>query len=572
VYIFAGFSVASFIIFFPGFITRIKDQEQDIGLRLAIGLTIAVALSILFRTVNASADISQYRWGQIIGWILGIIATLKLLGMFFKTKEESKPSIEKEEKKEKANFGKILGLTIGLFSIFIVIWFAFMSPTVISRWTEGDYVGIIIGLLVMFAITITVMIWKPDILSSIKSWALWIWNGVFALSLTLSVLAHQLRFPDDPSVYPIIAPTTAWYHQIGLVIMIISSPIIFIDFMLLTRELIRIKPKPMKMGGSFTLGGLFIIIMLFVQILPNVWGYLPPISYGFRDKYWLAFFIPGLLITLAILLVKKETIKLEHITKDLKPKILITSIFGIIFIATIVGGFIATPRPNYSAQGKTSLVILTYNIQQGVNVSGDRNYDGQLELIRQLDPDIIGLQECDPTRISGGNLDVVRYFAERLNMYSYYGPKTVTNTYGCAILSKFPISNAYSFFMSSDQEQIGSAQAQITVGTTTFNVAVHHPAGDSGQIRVDQNLEMLTQVEGLSNVIFMGDFNYKPYTQMYNDTLSAGLVDSYGVMYGIPALDNIDHIFLSSGATVLDAQYIEEGQSDHPAYWIEIQL
>jgi hypothetical protein len=246
---------------------------------------------------------------------------------------------------KKANFSKILGLSIGLFSIFIIIWFAFMSPTVISRWTEGDYIGIIIGLLVVFAITITVMIWKPDILNKIKTWAIWIWNGVFGLSLTLSVLAHQLRFPDDPSIYPIIAPTTSWYHQIGLVIMIISSPIIFIDFMLLTRELILIKPKPMKMGGSFTLGGLFIVIMLFVQILPNVWGYLPPISYGFRDKYWLAFFIPGLLITLAIFLVRKEAIKLEHITKNLKPKIIITSIFGILFIATIVGGLIATPRP-----------------------------------------------------------------------------------------------------------------------------------------------------------------------------------------------------------------------------------
>jgi hypothetical protein len=81
IYIFAGLTVASFIIFFPAFITKIKGEEKDIGLRLAIGLTIAVTLSILFRTVNATVDISQYRWGQIIGWILGIIATLKLLGM-----------------------------------------------------------------------------------------------------------------------------------------------------------------------------------------------------------------------------------------------------------------------------------------------------------------------------------------------------------------------------------------------------------------------------------------------------------------------------------------------------------
>jgi len=40
--------------------------------------------------------------------------------------------------------------------------------------------------------------------------------------------------------------------------------------------------------------------------------------------------------------------------------------------------------------------------------------------------------------------------------------------------------------------------------------------------------------------------------------------------WGTVAENNIDHIFLSGGFTVLDAQYVEEGQSDHPAYWIRI--
>jgi len=36
--------------------------------------------------------------------------------------------------------------------------------------------------------------------------------------------------------------------------------------------------------------------------------------------------------------------------------------------------------------------------------------------------------------------------------------------------------------------------------------------------------------------------------------------------------DRIDHIFVSPGTTVLDARYILTEQSDHPAYWIEIQI
>jgi len=354
----------------------------------------------------------------------------------------------------------------------------------------------------------------------------------------LTVLVHQIFFTSSSITYPLVASATTWYQQIPLVLMIILSPILYLDFTLLTKELIKIKPSPAKLGGSFTIGGFFIVIMIFMQILPNIWGHLAPISTGFRDMYWLAFLIPGVVISLSMLLVKKTTLTFEKISKKFNTKIILSSVFGLIFIGTIIGGVVTEPNPNHSASGKTSLVIMTYNILQGINMTGDWNFDGQLELIKAVDPDILGLQECDPTRISGGNLDVVRYFASELNMYSYYGPKTVTNTFGCAILSKYPIKNAYSFFAYSDVEQIGSAQAQIVFNSTlTFNVAVHHPAGLTDPVMIDQNLQMLEQVNGLTNVIYMGDFNYYPYSQNYNDTLSTGLIDSYAQFYGVPAID-----------------------------------
>ena len=442
----------------------------------------------------------------------------------------------------------------------------------IARWTEADYIGIIVGILSMIAISVTVKMWRPEILTKLKTWMLWVWNGLFCLSLTLTVLVHQLRFPDDHTLYPIVAPQTSWFHHIPLALMIISSPIIYLDFLYLSRELIALKPSTRKLGGAFAIGGIYIVVMLFSQILPNIWGYLEPISPGFRDKYWLAFLVPSLILSLAIILIKKETLNIGKIIRSYNSKILTITVLGMIFIGTLVGAFVTEPKPDYSASGMTSLRIMTYNIQQGVNVTGDRNYDGQLELIRSIDPDIIGLQECDPARISGGNLDVVRYFASKLNMYSYYGPKTVTNTYGCAILSKFPISNEESFFMFSDQEQIGSAYAQITVGNSIFNVYVNHPAGDEPITTVYQQQEMLSRITDFSNVIFMGDFNFRPNDQEYNLTTEAGLEDSWLLRWGTVAEDRIDHIFLSTGKTVLSAQYIEKGPSDHPAYWIEMQL
>ncbi|MHA1347936.1 MAG: endonuclease/exonuclease/phosphatase family protein, partial [Candidatus Heimdallarchaeaceae archaeon] len=184
----------------------------------------------------------------------------------------------------------------------------------------------------------------------------------------------------------------------------------------------------------------------------------------------------------------------------------------------------------------------------------------------------IALQECDPARIGGGNSDVVRYFADHLNMYSYRGPKTVANTYGTAILSKYPIADVAALFMYSTHQQIGTTQAQIVFNSTlTFNVFSNHPSARGTDAKRYQIEELLSQTTGLDNVLFCGDFNFRPYSEPYNITIGT-LDDSWELMWEDVAATRIDHIFLSPGMTVLNAVYIEEGQSDHPAYWIEIQL
>lgn len=575
--ILAGISVSSFLIFFPAYFTRTKSKEQQTGVTLGISLAVAVAVSILLRTVNSTLDVSIYSWYQLIGWVLGILASLMLVGMLLK----GEVTVQKESSEEKnpASFGRILLLTLGLSSVFVIIWFTFMSPTSISRWTEGNYIGIVIGVSIMTFLFIVGMVVKPDLMNMMKSWMLWGWNGIFALALTLTVLVHQkiplygIFFPDDVAAYPIIAAPTTWVYHIPLVLMIILSPIIYIDFTLLSRELLKIKPKPAKIGGSFALGaGLYGIIMIFMQVLPNVWGYLPPISNVFRDMYWLAFLIPGIFITIPIFLFKKSTLSFEKTAREFKSKSIILTILGLIFIGTVAGAFVTAPHPEAPDEGKTSLIIMTYNIRLGVNLTGEKNYDGQLELIRSVDPDILCLQESDTARIGGGNSDVVRYFADKLDMHSYRGAKTVTNTYGTAILSKYPISSFAAYFMYSTHQQISTTQAQIVINPTlTFNVFSNHPAARGDDAKKYQIEEILSQTTGLENVLLCGDFNFRAYSESYNITVGT-LEDSWVQKWSTPAEDRIDHIFLSSGITVLDAVYIERGQSDHPAYWIEIQL
>ncbi|MCG3257283.1 MAG: endonuclease/exonuclease/phosphatase family protein, partial [Candidatus Heimdallarchaeota archaeon] len=107
--------------------------------------------------------------------------------------------------------------------------------------------------------------------------------------------------------------------------------------------------------------------------------------------------------------------------------------------------------------------------------------------------------------------------------------------------------------------------------TLTFNVFSNHPAAKTPEAKVYQIEEILSRTVGLENVLLMGDFNFKPYSESYNITV-ATLEDSWEQKWLSVAATRIDHIFLSPGMTVLDAVYIEKGHSDHPAYWIEIQL
>jgi len=147
---------------------------------------------------------------------------------------------------------------------------------------------------------------------------------------------------------------------------------------------------------------------------------------------------------------------------------------------------------------------MTYNIQQGFDVDGRKDLDGQLALIQRINPDILGLQESDTARIANGDVDSVRYFADQLNMYSYYGPTTTVGTFGIALLSKYPIQNPETFFMVSTGEQTAAIHAQVVVNDKRYNIFVTHLGNDGPVIQL-QNL--LARIQGMDNVITMGDFN-----------------------------------------------------------------
>ncbi|MDX1797019.1 MAG: endonuclease/exonuclease/phosphatase family protein [Candidatus Lokiarchaeia archaeon] len=590
----SGIGVGSFMLFLPLYYfhsikTHTSDEAGQVGLKLGIGLASAILLSITLRALNSTVDLSMYGYFQFIGWVIGIIGILSIISRIKEHQVEEAinnpnnletTNLANNQIKKRLSLKGVKLLSLGLMSVLTLNFFAFISPTVISRWTEGDYITITITIAAVIAFTIFVLAFKPGILNKLNSRVLWIWNLLYVVSLVLTIAVHTFPFPASPSSDPvIISRPIGWWYYIPLVIMITLLPIIFIDFTLLSREMINKHPKPSKLGGGFTIGSLFFILVMFMLVFTNIWGYVEPISQLFRNLFWL----PFLLVSVAIPIMgkaifKRNALEFKSIIINFKDKLIVGLFIGLLIIGTTLSVTIWELRPkNQDTSGITSIKVMTYNIQQGVNVNGEKNYDGQLAIIQAVMPDIIGLEECDTARMTHGSSDVVRYFANRLNYYSFYGPRTVTGTYGNAILSRFPIVNVKTFFTYSDVDEIGTTEVQIIVGATIFNVFVNHPAGsDAAHLAHMQTL--MAQIDGKTNVISMGDFNTEPDSIYYNMSVAV-LKDAWvnasssgvdGASFNIS--ERIDHIFVSHSFIVTETRYLNYPASDHPALWTELQF
>lgn len=63
--------------------------------------------------------------------------------------------------------------------------------------------------------------------------------------------------------------------------------------------------------------------------------------------------------------------------------------------------------------------------------------------------DVIGLLETDATRPYIGNHDIASWLSERLKMHVDYGPGSNDHTWGCLVLSKYPIIKSEHFLLPS---------------------------------------------------------------------------------------------------------------------------
>ena len=567
----SGLGVACFLVYLSALLHRQQYEPRDRELGISLGL--GVMLSISLRTLGSGVDLSNVGMFKAIGWLLALLAGACLLRTFPPGVEANQSSAPSDQA-GRARPWKVIGLSLGITAVFVLLYFAFTSPAVIARWTGASYLLILIVLLLALSGCITGLAWKPALLARLKPGSLLAWNVLFVLCLTLTLLAHQVPFPSTPADFP-LAPATPPWHEIPLFLMLLLSPVILVDFTLFSREISAERPSIRLIGSSFALGSLFLLALVFAQVFTTVYDYIPVVGPIFRDKFWLVFLAAGLILALPALLVRKTSFDRAGDVEPVDISLPVTTCVALIAVLAIAGALLTTARPPEPSVSDTiSLEVLTYNLQQGYSQDGQISFDDQLALLRRMDLDVIGLQENDTARIANGNNDLVRYFADRLNMHSYYGPSTVAGTFGIALLSRYPIQNPHTSYMYSVGEQTAVIEAQIVIRGKIYNVFVTH-LGNGGPMV--QQEEVLQLVQGKENVLLMGDFNFRPVTAQYR--MTTAIHDEAWLLRwplaestkDFNASDRIDYFFVSPGTQISESYYITGPQSDHPALFIEIE-
>lgn len=580
----SGIGVGCFLVLLPALLWQHgRSERQTNSLTLALSFTLALALLILFRAWGSGLDVTMIGGAQAVGFALAVLAGIMLLGLAAPEEPPARPRSSRQSARMPAppppsSTLRTIALSIGLYSVITLVYFAFSAPNVIARWTGASYlftVGVTVVCLSAFA---ALFLLRSDWLAYLTPPRVLAANLLFVLALVGTILAHQIRFPATAGDYPLQPPTVGVWAYLPLLLLLLLFPVLLLNLCLFLRDLTARQPTMRALGGGFAVGSLALLVLVLAQVFTTVYDYIPVIGPFFRDKFWLVFLLAGLGAALPLLAVDGASYTLDDIAPRLALPRWTAGVVPFLGVAAVLGAVATAARPAAPPE-QTSLRVLTFNIQQGYSEDGRKNVTGQLELMRQVDADIIGLQESDTNRIAGSNDDVVRYLADQLDMYAYYGPPVVAGTFGIALLSRYPLQNPQTFYMYSEGEQTATIQAEISVAGQTFNVFVTH-LGNGGPIVQQQ--AFLQRVGDLPNVVAMGDFNFRPDSEQYQLTTTQ-LADAWLSVWPdgveepasdgaavIDAADRIDHIFVSSDIRVGAARYLLTTESDHPAMFAEI--
>ena len=260
-----------------------------------------------------------------------------------------------------------------------------------------------------------------------------------------------------------------------------------------------------------------------------------------------------------------------------------------------VWGFVAAGTAEEADTAGLPFRVATYNIHSSYGTDGTFDIEAIASVIEESGATVVGLQEIPRGRLLSGVSDQLTLLQQRLGFphAAFFG--TTDPTWGNAILSRFPITDAATVLLPKvgTPMQRGYLGAMIDVGGTDVLVisthlqhvndsAVHDvdPEADLYPVHREQIDEIMGEWAGTDPAVLVGDFNARPDWQQVADILDRGWSDSWleaGTGDGLSARSDrlryrIDYVFHTPSLVATDAFTIQSFASDHLPVVVDLEL
>jgi endonuclease/exonuclease/phosphatase family metal-dependent hydrolase len=179
---------------------------------------------------------------------------------------------------------------------------------------------------------------------------------------------------------------------------------------------------------------------------------------------------------------------------------------------------------------KTKIRGMVWATHFGYDNLGWPSNDQMLDMIHGSGANIVALVETDAARLYMGNRDFMEWFEDKMHVYTDYGSSTMNNTWGCGILSAFPIKRAHRYNLPSPEGEIACLiDAVLDVNGKELGLITVHFGNDRDkldrQLQADATRDLVL-AHGDRPVLWLGYLVDHPGGKNYKKMISAGLVDT----------------------------------------------
>ncbi len=190
---------------------------------------------------------------------------------------------------------------------------------------------------------------------------------------------------------------------------------------------------------------------------------------------------------------------------------------GLVLLAILAAG--ADREVHADTMKTTTIKVLTFNILHGATMNGDGNLDVIAQVILDVDPDLVALQEVDVRTARVGGRDLAADLGRRTQLHPLFARAMDYDSgeYGVAILSRYPVLRSRSLalpFTGGNEPRVAlEAALQLPSGQTIAFVATHLDNVSSGD-RTAQARVLNREFGGVGLPrLLAGDFNATPESE-----------------------------------------------------------